>query len=79
MIQEISKLSKVWIEPPSTTLLLDSLLAEFSSEEVWYCGVPGAGGDDAIFVLGEKGLKSKLKERFVNARPNLAVLPIELS
>lgn len=52
VIQQISKESGVWIEPPATTLILDELLNEFDEETVWYAGVPGAGGDDAIFLIG---------------------------
>lgn len=49
-----------------------------STQEVWYAGVPGAGGDDAIFVLGKPGLKQIIKERFTNAKPSLAVLDIDI-
>jgi phosphomevalonate kinase len=38
---------------------LDELLNQFSAEEVWYAGVPGAGGDDAIFVIGKKNIGLK--------------------
>lgn len=44
------------IEPPVQTKLLDELLDCFSPEEVWYAGVPGAGGDDAIFAIGNPNI-----------------------
>ena len=66
VIQQISKESSVWIEPPATTLILDELLQEFDEETVWYAGVPGAGGDDAIFLIGnpQVDLKQLVKQRF---------------
>jgi phosphomevalonate kinase len=80
-IRSISSESGVWIEPPSTTQLLDALMSEFSQDEVWYAGVPGAGGDDAIFIIGRKNinLKDLIKNRFTNKRPNLAVLDLEIT
>lgn len=56
------------------------MLDSFSSEQVWYAGVPGAGGDDAIFVLGnpDVDLKQLIKTHFTSSRPNLAVLPVDL-
>lgn len=47
---------------------------------MWYAGVPGAGGDDAIFAIGPKGLnlKNMIKMRFTSKRPNLAVLDIDI-
>jgi phosphomevalonate kinase len=42
------------------------LLKEFDEGAVWYAGVPGAGGDDAIFLIGDPNidLKQLVKERF---------------
>jgi phosphomevalonate kinase len=68
------------IEPPTQTKLLDELLDCFTPEEVWYAGVPGAGGDDAIFAIGNPkiDLRRLMAERFTAQRPWLAVLPVEI-
>ena len=39
------------IEPKSSTSLLDSILT--SLDYVCYAAVPGAGGNDAIFLIGK--------------------------
>jgi phosphomevalonate kinase len=59
---------------------LDELLNRFTAEEVWYAGIPGAGGNDAIFVIGppDIDLKGILKERFCSDFPNLAILPVNI-
>lgn len=68
------------IEPPAQTKLLDELLHCFTPDEVWYAGVPGAGGDDAIFAIGNPNidLKQIMAERFTAQRPWLAILPVEI-
>ena len=45
-------------------------------EEVWYAGVPGAGGDDAIFAIGSKGLLQVIQDRFLKDKPLLAALEL---
>ncbi|KAJ3072410.1 phosphomevalonate kinase [Rhizoclosmatium hyalinum] len=47
-LQEMSRLAGVPVEPESQTRLLDEIAKE---KGVVMCGVPGAGGFDAIFVL----------------------------
>jgi len=41
-------------------------LEEFDESVVWYAGVPGAGGDDAIFLIGnpEVDLKRLVRSKF---------------
>jgi len=52
---------------------LDDLLL---LEEVWYAGVPGAGGDDAIFAIGSKGLIQVIQDKFLKDKPQLAALDL---
>lgn len=62
-------------------MLLDEILSTFTVHEVWYCGVPGAGGDDALFVLGPRqtpSLSEKLRSRFCHNKPDIAVLNVNL-
>ena len=56
----------MWIEPPKTTKIIDEILEDFDEQTVWYAGVPGAGGDDAIFLLGDPNvdLKGLVRTRF---------------
>ena len=67
----ITRESGVMIEPPTQTKLLDELLSCFDPEEVWYAGVPGAGGDDAIFAIGNPNIdiKQLIKQKFTAHRP----------
>ena len=51
ILQEISKESKVDIEPDLLTKLLDELI---SMENIIYSICPGAGGYDSIVVIGKK-------------------------
>jgi len=48
-----------------------------------FASVPGAGGDDAIFILGQatnsNDLANTIKDSsFMKQNPNLAVLPVSL-
>lgn len=49
-IQQLSKELGVPIEPASSTALLDGILNTL--DYVSYAAVPGAGGNDAIFLIG---------------------------
>ena len=62
------------IEPEASTVLLDKIM---TIEEVCYASVPGAGGDDAIFVLGKPGVREKLQE-LLSERIDLAELPVDI-
>ena len=55
-------------------------------ERLLYAGIPGAGGDDAIFALGikppnseEPSLSTLVKETFCKKHPDLAVLPVNMT
>ena len=68
------------IEPQSSTEILDKLLEK---EYVYYAAVPGAGGNDAIFVIGEReGLHERVeefcKEWNAGKRDRVAVLPVRV-
>lgn len=72
-LRQISKASGVQIEPAETTKLLDELVDALKPhKEILYASVPGAGGDDAIFLLAKKGpenensLQEAVKEHFCN-------------
>jgi len=65
-LSKISQESCVDIEPENARLLLDTLMAD-ASLELAMAGVPGAGGNDAIFVLGVKKEGASLAEKVQNA------------
>lgn len=79
-LQGLSRECGVEVEPPAQTSLMDQVLAEFTVDEVWYVGIPGAGGHDALFVLGPPhlDLQRLLKDRFCGSRRSLAILPVSL-
>ena len=52
LLRELSVKTGVPIEPEKSTLLLDKLL---DLSYVYYAAIPGAGGDDAILLICEKG------------------------
>lgn len=70
------------IEPEKTTKLIDDLLETFEAEEVWFAGVPGAGGHDAIFVIGPPATNNKtdfmfvIREFFCKKHHDTAILPV---
>ena len=72
-LRQISQASGVDIEPAETTKLLDELVDALKPhKDILYASVPGAGGDDAIFLLAKKGSKNEkslqdaVKEHFCN-------------
>jgi hypothetical protein len=59
--------------------LLDELIAD-ETLNCFYGNIPGAGGDDAIFLIGPRD-KEPLSLRIkaaIDSKPNLAVLPVTL-
>ena len=80
-LQQITQESGAQIEPQKQTTLLDQILKDIN--QAFYASVPGAGGDDAIFVLGPKtaasSLQELLKERILKQYPNIAILPVNLT
>ena len=53
ILREISKESKVDIEPQILTPLLDELI---KSDKIIYAICPGAGGYDSIFIIALQGI-----------------------
>lgn len=53
-LQTLSKLSQVEIEPQKSRTVLDQVM---EADDIVMAGVPGAGGDDAIFVIGKKTIE----------------------
>ena len=86
IIREISESSGVPIEPAKQTELLNELMTCIPQDRLLYAGIPGAGGDDAIFALGiksqnssESSLSDLIKETFCKNHPDLAVLPVNMT
>ena len=86
LIQQLSTESGVPIEPASSTSLLDGILNTL--DYVSYAAVPGAGGNDAIFLIGrspqttesfheivQRDVCSKFKNE---EEQQIAVLPVKV-
>ncbi|CDW80405.1 phosphomevalonate kinase [Stylonychia lemnae] len=79
LIQQISKETEVAIEPSEQTKMLDQILS--SLDQVYYSAVPGAGGDDAIFILGEReNLHQLIQQEFCDTYQDkkISVLPVKV-
>jgi len=77
-IQLLSKETKVPIEPERSTKLINEIL---NLENVVYAAVPGAGGDDAIFIMGTgDNFHQYIQENFCDKinDTQIAVLSISL-
>ena len=55
--------------------MLDKLLEE---PNIYYASVPGAGGDDAIFVLSPKDSPPLQETTTLKQNSHLAVLPVSV-
>ncbi|TNV83626.1 hypothetical protein FGO68_gene7895 [Halteria grandinella] len=82
LIQTLSQQTEVPIEPPSSTLLLDSILKNL--DYTYYAAVPGAGGNDAIFVIGKgdklhENIQRDICNKYQNEEGSrIAVLPVKV-
>lgn len=83
LIQQLSKETGVPIEPESSKALLDSIVDTL--EYACYAAVPGAGGNDAIFVIGRgdvdlhERIQSDICSRFKNEEgKQISVLPVRV-
>ena len=61
-------------------MILDEIL---KLDYIAYAAVPGAGGNDALFTIGEPGLHEKLQRDICSKHLNsegqrIAVLPVKL-